>query len=394
MESRLSKDRAYWDSLARHDPLWAVLSDPSKAGRHWRLTDFMTTGEREIALLAFQLEQLGFPMPTGAALDFGCGVGRLTQALARRFETVIGVDISSRMIALAERLNCYGARVRYVWNESEDLAAVPSGSVEFVYSSITLQHVSPKISVRYLEEFLRILRPGGLLVFQLPSHVRSAAELTTRPMPDAAYCAGIRLLHEAPTHAVQGCGVRVCLDVANSSQCEWRQPDVGSLRLGNHWLDAAGERLLLQDDARAVLPQMFAPGQHYPAELTITAPRAAGVYTAEFDLVHEGVTWFAHKGSPTLRCLVNVSPGTGQDVAPPLLLEECTVPEYNELAFSELLGAYTGGISLASDFPMYGVQQDVVVALMAKANGLLLHVEEDPRAGSEWQSFRYVVRRR
>ncbi|WP_373288585.1 class I SAM-dependent methyltransferase [Brucella endophytica] len=35
-------------------------------------------------------------------LDFGCGVGRVTQALATKFHKAIGIDISPTMIAKAE----------------------------------------------------------------------------------------------------------------------------------------------------------------------------------------------------------------------------------------------------------------------------------------------------
>jgi SAM-dependent methyltransferase len=38
-----------------------------------------------------------------------------------------------------------------------------------VYSSITLQHVPPPANLRYVGEFLRILRPGGVAVFQVPN---------------------------------------------------------------------------------------------------------------------------------------------------------------------------------------------------------------------------------
>ena len=44
-----------------------------------------------------------------------------------------------------------------------------SDSFAFVYSSIVLQHLEPRYQKRYLSEFIRVLAPGGLLVFQLPS---------------------------------------------------------------------------------------------------------------------------------------------------------------------------------------------------------------------------------
>ena len=65
----------------------------------------METGEREISLLMHEMRSLGISVNQhGRALDFGCGVGRLTQALARRFDTVVGVDVSPQMVRLANSI--------------------------------------------------------------------------------------------------------------------------------------------------------------------------------------------------------------------------------------------------------------------------------------------------
>ncbi len=44
-------------------------------------------------------------MTFGKALDFGCGVGRLTQALADYFNEVAGVDVSPTMVNKALEYN-------------------------------------------------------------------------------------------------------------------------------------------------------------------------------------------------------------------------------------------------------------------------------------------------
>jgi SAM-dependent methyltransferase len=108
-------------------------------------------------------------------VDFGCGVGRLSQALATRFERVIGIDIAASMIQEAIRLNQFPGRCEYLHNMAADLAALPDESADFIYSSITLQHVVPRLAQRYIREFFRLARPGGLVVFQLPSRPRSLA---------------------------------------------------------------------------------------------------------------------------------------------------------------------------------------------------------------------------
>src|SRR5688572_7536637 len=141
MDDRIGESRAYWNRHAQKDPMWAVLSDPAKKGRKWDVQEFMANGEREIALLWHQLAQLQLIPDYRTALDFGCGIGRLTQALARRFDRVVGVDISSSMIAVAQNIDQYPSTVEYVCNGHPDLRDLQSRSCDFIYSNIVLQHV-------------------------------------------------------------------------------------------------------------------------------------------------------------------------------------------------------------------------------------------------------------
>jgi SAM-dependent methyltransferase len=160
----LKKLKDDWESLAKSDALGAILTDQTKAGGRWQLDEFMATGEAEIAAMLLYLEQIGNrPDYGGAALDFGCGVGRLTQALGRRFASCVGVDISQEMVDQAERLNRY-PQCRYVVNSSTQLP-FSDESFTFIYSNIVLQHVPPRFAELYLTDFVRILRTGGILVF-------------------------------------------------------------------------------------------------------------------------------------------------------------------------------------------------------------------------------------
>jgi SAM-dependent methyltransferase len=162
-------ERAYWDRQARFDPLWAILSDPSKAGRRWDLRAFLETGRREVSLLMYQLRTLGIDLPRRSALDFGCGVGRLTQPLAAFFDRVVGVDISPRMVARARELT---PACEFVVNSGADLAGHEDAAFDLVLSSIVLQHVPRREWIEaYLREFVRVLAPGGAIVFTLPSHI-------------------------------------------------------------------------------------------------------------------------------------------------------------------------------------------------------------------------------
>ena len=101
-----------WDTFGRTDPLWLILAAADKKGDKWAVDEFFATGKREIELALDWVASLGVRLPQRKALDFGCGVGRLTQALADHFDEVCGVDIASSMIELANEYNRHGARCK------------------------------------------------------------------------------------------------------------------------------------------------------------------------------------------------------------------------------------------------------------------------------------------
>jgi SAM-dependent methyltransferase len=169
----LSANRATWEHWGKIDPLWAILSEPGKKDNGWDLQQFMETGEAEVSALLARLEQLGRVPSTDRALDFGCGVGRLSRALAARYERVDGVDISSAMLDLARQFNRFEGRCSYHHNVEPDLRLFADASFTFIYSNITLQHIPPRLAMGYISEFIRVLRDDGLAVFQLPSHFAS-----------------------------------------------------------------------------------------------------------------------------------------------------------------------------------------------------------------------------
>src|SRR5205814_941204 len=94
-----------WESLAEDDPLCAILSRPDTRGNRWNVDEFFATGEAEVATTLGELAATKLVPRSGRALDFGGGVGRLTRALAQRFDDVVGLDISDVMIRNARSLN-------------------------------------------------------------------------------------------------------------------------------------------------------------------------------------------------------------------------------------------------------------------------------------------------
>jgi len=117
-------------------------------------------------------EELALPHQRKAALDFGCGVGRMARSLASHFESYTGVDISEPMIARAREWNLDCPQCRFILNATGDLRVFESASFDLIYSRFVLQHLPSRALVEsYLRDFIRILKPGGLLVFQLPCRI-------------------------------------------------------------------------------------------------------------------------------------------------------------------------------------------------------------------------------
>jgi SAM-dependent methyltransferase len=166
----LTEEKRNWEDFAAQDPFWAVLSQPDRKYGRWDRDAFYRTGEAQVAEVMEHAAPFDLPRGHELALDFGSGVGRLTRALAARFDRAVGVDISQTMVENATRFNEDVPNVSFQVNAREDLRVFDDASFDLVNTRIVLQHLPDRAMILgYVAEFLRVLRPGGLLVFQLPS---------------------------------------------------------------------------------------------------------------------------------------------------------------------------------------------------------------------------------
>jgi SAM-dependent methyltransferase len=209
----LDRHRSDWEKLAEVDALWAVLTQPGKRGGRWDAREFLATGEPEIATVLAAAERLGLPAQRRRALDFGCGAGRLTRALAGRFEAAVGIDISAGMIETAWRLNADVPGCEFRQNTTSDLRQFGDGEFDLVYSSLVLQHLpSRDLVCGYVAEFLRVLAPGGVAVFGIPDRISWPYRLAvTRRLYDALRRLGVSeemLLRRTPLTPMRMTAVR------------------------------------------------------------------------------------------------------------------------------------------------------------------------------------------
>jgi SAM-dependent methyltransferase len=178
-----------WEDWGSVNPMYAILTDPIyRAGGD--METFLQTGTGTVEMALAEVARLGLCPERRTALDFGCGLGRLTWAVAQHFGDVVGLDVAESMVDQASKLHADVPNCRFETHRADDLSAFPDGSFDFVLCLFVLQHLpSTDAITTYLGEFVRVLRPGGALVVQLPSKVPAHRP----PMPPWRSRAGVRV---------------------------------------------------------------------------------------------------------------------------------------------------------------------------------------------------------
>lgn len=370
----------HWDTFGRQDPFWAILTDPARRGNRWSPEEFFATGKTEITEHLDNATRLGVPGGWRRALDFGCGAGRLTQALADRFDAVLGIDVAPAMIALAKRHNRHGDRCTYEVNDEPNLSRWPDNAFDLIYTSRVLQHIDPRYSTAYLREFVRLLAPGGYLSFDLPSASGNDAALADGSVPASAMRARIDVAPSGPIDTRPGQTMRFTLTITNVSDATWQDAASRVLNVGNHWLDDTGE-MVRQDDVRVKLPTPLEPGDPTAVDVVVTAPDAPGRHHLQFDVVQEGVAWFASCGSEPADVTVSVASS-----AEPMADVARATPQPDSAC-----PASPGGELDEPVMEMHAVPREQVEAILRDAGARLIDVRRVHHCGPLWLAFRYDV---
>lgn len=392
--------RQTWERLGEADPLWAVLSTPGTRDGAWDVPWFLETGRIDLGAVTAAMSSVGVGYGR-QALDFGCGVGRLTQVLAEHVDVAVGVDLAESMIRLARENNTVGDRVRFVRSVDERLP-FDDDSFDSAVSLMVLQHLPPRIALRAILELLRVVRPGGILAVQIPSHplVPAAlpasacrAEITALDAPGSLPCAATRVLRVAVTN--RGAG-------------PW--PSGQQIRLANHW--RRGADVVVGDDGRTELPHGVQPGETVELELRVTAPETPGRYALELDMVQEFVAWWAELGSPT----TTVDIAVGSSTPPVEASTEASAPvtasapaesaaEVVHGAVADHAGPGESAGSAETDGPgesgppgirdsaieMHPIHVTQIRSMIELLGGTVLTSNEDDLAGPGWVSYTHVI---
>jgi len=157
----VSKSTTWWRDSAESEGL-AVLDKHVERDADWEKA-------AETGVLDFQraLELTG--MPTGnhlAALEIGCGAGRMTWVMAQHFGQVVAADVSKTFVQLAREKNrCPNVMFLTISGDSLENAHIQQYDVAFSYE--VFHHLDAEVVEQYIEDVSGLLKPDGHFVFEM-----------------------------------------------------------------------------------------------------------------------------------------------------------------------------------------------------------------------------------
>jgi SAM-dependent methyltransferase len=165
----LDRMRADWNQRASEDAYYYV----AFGRREQDDEEFFSTAGDIVKGLIWDLRRV---RGRDAALEIGCGPGRLMRPMAQYFTEIHGVDVSDEMIKLAQERLRDTPNAHPHATSGSDLSEFPDDKFDFVYSYAVFQHIpSRDVVFNYLREARRVLKPGGVLRCQmngLPPHAK------------------------------------------------------------------------------------------------------------------------------------------------------------------------------------------------------------------------------
>jgi SAM-dependent methyltransferase len=163
-----------WMEQGRDEPFWSVCSHEQYKRQNFapNAEAFYASGELDAMRLAVWLKRNAVDASKfESCLEVGCGTGRVTPWLARRFRRVLACDISALHMELAAAQVKQQALRNVQFVHTASMRAFDTlPAVDVVYSIIVLQHNPPPVIHALLARLFRRLKPGGVAFFQVPTY--------------------------------------------------------------------------------------------------------------------------------------------------------------------------------------------------------------------------------
>lgn len=106
------------------------------------------------------------PHMGGTVVEIGCGMGRMSAALAEHFDRVVGLDIAPRMVEEAKRRNS-NPRVEFHLIEGGAIRPESVAECDAILSYEVLYYLPPEDLARYIRDAAGLLKSGGRFVFHI-----------------------------------------------------------------------------------------------------------------------------------------------------------------------------------------------------------------------------------
>ena len=144
------------------------------------------------------------------ALEIGCGIGRFLVPLAPRLRSVVGIDLSPKMLDAARRRVGGLANVRVEQTTGRNLATLDAHAFDFVYSIDVFPYLvlaGRELVETHLREIVRVLRPGGDLVIFNYAYNRGREE-DAAELRELAHAVGLAMVRtdQSPCQMWNGIG--------------------------------------------------------------------------------------------------------------------------------------------------------------------------------------------
>jgi SAM-dependent methyltransferase len=170
----LARTEAIFTTNARDRPHWTVLTAPRFEPDQFEAhrDQFFQSGRDAVGTFQAFAARAGVDLTSyRTCFELGCGVGRVTVALAELFSRVTGADIAAPMLEEAARSAAAFSVTNIQWLLTNRFAVydeIPEFDVFF--TGIVLQHNPPPVMGYLLTRLLGKLRPGGIAYFQIPTY--------------------------------------------------------------------------------------------------------------------------------------------------------------------------------------------------------------------------------